>query len=71
MFEIRNEYGDRYSYQPRSYDMACRVAYFMRKLANWDGIGVVSIETGRYISEVHYPDPSKDRYAKQVAKRLI
>ncbi len=71
MFEIRNEYGTLYTYKPRSYDMACRVAYFMRKLTNWDGIGVVSKETGRYISEAHYPDPNKDRYAKQVAKRLI
>ena len=71
MFEIRNEYGDRYSYQPRSYDMACRVAYFMRKIAKWDGIGVVSTETGRYTSEVHDPDPAKDRYARDVARRLL
>ena len=71
MFEIRNEYGDRYPYSPRTYDMACRVAYFMRQIAQWDGIGVVSLETGRYISEVHDPDKDKDRYARNVARRLL
>ena len=71
MFEIRNEYGDLYPYKPRSYDMACRVAYFMRKIDKRPDIGVVSLETGRYISEVHYPDPAKDRYARNVARRLL
>ena len=71
VYEIRSEYGDRYSYRPRSYDMACRVAYYMRKIAQWDGIGVVSATTGRYISEVHDPDTNKDHYARNVARRLL
>lgn len=70
-YVIRNEYGDSYAYSPKSYDMACRVAYFMRKISGWDGIGVVSTETGRYTSEVFYTNPAKDRYARNVARRLL
>lgn len=69
MFEIRNEYGDLYRYSPRSYDMACRVAYCLRKLSGI-GIMVVSSETGRAISEVFNLDPGKDRYAMKVARRI-
>lgn len=69
-YEIRDEYGTLYSYSPRSYDMACRVAFAMRKISGLE-IGVVSRATGRYTSEVFYDDIDKDRYALRIARRLV
>jgi hypothetical protein len=31
-YEIRNEYGTLYPYSPRSYDMACRVAFAITRV---------------------------------------
>ena len=69
MFRIYDEYGSRYPYEPRTYDMACRVAYFLRTMVKHD-VWVVDSDTGRATSEVHYPDTNQDRYARNVARRL-
>ena len=69
MFKLYDEFGTPYRYTPRSYDMACRVAYYLCKLVEWD-IYVVDTSTKRRVSEVHYPDLRKDRYAQAVARRL-
>jgi len=71
MFEIRDEYGTKFPYNPKSYDMACRVAYQLREMLNGVSVGVVSSKTKRYTSEVFYNDPRKDSYARNVAKRLL
>ena len=70
MFEIRDEYGSRFPYNPRSYDMACRVAFQLREMLDIE-VGVVSLETKRYTSEVFYEDHRKDSYTRNVAKRLL
>ena len=69
-YTIFTEYGDRFDYSPRSYDMAVRVAYFLRKLIDIE-ILVRDDFTGRATSEVHDADDRKDRYARTVARRLV
>lgn len=69
MFKIKTSCGMTFPYSPRSYDMACRVAYFLRQECPFE-ILVVG-ESGRAMSEVHEPDAQKDRYAKQVVRRLL
>jgi hypothetical protein len=70
-WKISNEYGYTIRYSPRSYDMGCRVAHFMRELTGDETWGLVSGETGRLTSEVSWPDSNKDRYARMVAGRFV
>ena len=68
-FEIRSEYGTLVNYAPRTYDMACRVAHFMR---TQDTIEYrVCNPNGRAMSEVFDHDARKDRYARSVARRFF
>ena len=67
-FEIRSEYGFKLPYAPRSYDMACRVAHFAREIG---GVNYMVCENNRAMSEVFDLDPSKDRYARSVARRFF
>ena len=50
--------------------MACRVAFQLREMLDIE-VGVVSLETKRYTSEVFYEDHRKDSYTRNVAKRLL
>jgi len=71
MFVIRDEYGSRIkggAYE--SYDLACRVAHFVRKLHGFE-IFVVDTCTGRATSEVHYSNLDLDLWACSEAKRLF
>ena len=68
MFEIRSEYGTKIPYTPRTYDMACRVAHFMRKLTSYE---FMVCENNRAVSEVFDLDARKDRYAMTVARRFV
>lgn len=51
-----------------SYDLACRIAHFVRVLGIKD-TGVVSGETGRFISEVFYGTPGAEAYRE--ARRIV
>jgi hypothetical protein len=68
--EIRSEFGLLVHYQPRSYDMACRVAHYLREAGNIDFM-VCDTGTGRAMSEVVDGHSRKDNYAKGVAQRLL
>jgi hypothetical protein len=68
MFEIRSEYGTKVPYTPRTYDMACRVAHFMRTLAGYE---FLVCQNDRAVSEVFDHDARKDRYARTVARRFV
>ena len=66
--KIVSEYGTKLQYEPRSYDMACRVAHFVRERA---GVDYFVVDGGRAMSEVVKVDAAKDRYALGVARRLV
>jgi len=68
MFEIHTSTGLKLKYSPRSYDMACRVAHYVRELGQLE-CGVVS--GGRFVSEIVDADDHKDGYAASVARRLL
>ena len=68
MYRITSECGLTLNYAPRTYDMACRVAHFVRELG---GIEVRVCENNRCMSEVFYHDAVKDRYARSVARRFV
>jgi hypothetical protein len=68
-YEIRSEHGTLLPYAPKSYDMACRVAHYLRSLAITEYR--VNVVGGRCVSEVCYMDRTKDRYAMRVARRLL
>ena len=68
-YEIRSKHGLLVPYKPRSYDMACRVAFYMRAESAWEYM--VNVVGGRCVSEVCDTDKSKDAYALRVAQRLL
>ncbi len=69
MYEIRSEHGVLFDYAPKTYDMACRVAHFMRARVDFDLM--VCHANGRATSEVFDHQTNKDSYAKSVARRLL
>ena len=67
--KIVSEYGTPLAYNPQSYDMACRVAHYVRELTNGEYFVVGA--NGRATSEVFDHDARKDSYAKGVARGLV
>lgn len=78
MFTIRNQYGENVAWTSTNYDMTCRIAHYLRKLddkargyENDDcHFFVVSLETGRAISEVTEWNPDLDAFAYGMAEKL-
>ena len=69
MYKIFSMCGLELNYTSRSYDMACRVAHFVRELGL--DVGVVDTMTGRFVSEVSEPHDIKDLGAAEIAKRIL
>ena len=69
MYKVSDEYGTTLPLEFDSYDLACRFAHYERELGF--SVGVVSAETGRYVSEVFYADPLLDLRARRLARRVF